>query len=128
MAINRSALTRKSALQVLEKLQDATTKKSYKDDRFWTLKQVAGSKNAGQNAAAAVIRFLPAKTEEGLPYVKLTITVSNTKASGSLKTARPQSATAAPSAKTCRNCSTVATKKTAVSGRKSKSTSPTFWL
>ena len=70
MAINRSALTRKSALQVLEKLQDATTKKSYKDDRFWTLKQVAGSKNADKNAAAAVIRFLPAKTEEGLPYVK----------------------------------------------------------
>lgn len=67
MTINRSALRKSSTADLLKKVQDAAKNKGNygeKDGRMWTL-----SKDANGNGAAT-IRFLPAKTEEGLPFVK----------------------------------------------------------
>jgi len=66
MTINRSALNRKSATAMLQKVQAAATAKTQgnKDSRFW--EPTVDSAGNG----FAVIRFLPAKSEDGLPYVK----------------------------------------------------------
>lgn len=67
MTINRSALSRKSTLDLLNKVKAAATEKasgSSKDDRFWQ-PTVDANGNGG-----ATIRFLPSKTEEGLPFIK----------------------------------------------------------
>lgn len=69
MTINRSALKRNSAQALLKKVQEASTKKqesgSGQDTRQW--QPTVDSNGNG----FAVIRFLPAKTEESLPFVKL---------------------------------------------------------
>lgn len=67
MTINRSALKRNSASALLKKVQDAAASKGKqggKDDRMW--EPTIDANGIG----FAVIRFLPSKTEEGLPYVK----------------------------------------------------------
>jgi hypothetical protein len=67
MTINRSALRRNTAQALLKKVQEASTKKSENqgaDDRFW--QPTVDSNGNG----FAVIRFLPSKTEEALPFVK----------------------------------------------------------
>lgn len=67
MAINRSALRKSSAQDLLNKVKEAAESKSYstKDDRLWNI-----TKDSNGNGAAT-IRFLPSKTEEGLPFVKV---------------------------------------------------------
>jgi hypothetical protein len=69
MTINRSALKRNSAQALLKKVQEASTKKqesgSGQDTRQW--QPTVDSNGNG----FAIIRFLPAKTEESLPFVKL---------------------------------------------------------
>lgn len=69
MTINRSALKRNSAQALLKKVQEASTKKqesgSGQDTRQW--QPTVDSNGNG----FAVVRFLPAKTEESLPFVKL---------------------------------------------------------
>lgn len=64
--LNRSALRRTSATGLLNKIKESATKKTYedKDERQW-------QPTVDQNGNGfAVIRFLPARTEESLPYVK----------------------------------------------------------
>lgn len=65
--INRSALQRKSAGNLLNKIKERETKKDYSkegDKDFWQ-PTVDTSGNG-----FAVIRFLPAQSDESLPYVK----------------------------------------------------------
>lgn len=65
--INRSALRRNTAQALLKKVQDASNKKQEsqgKDERFW--QPTVDSNGNG----FAVIRFLPSKTEESLPFIK----------------------------------------------------------
>jgi len=67
MTINRSALRRNTAQALLKKVQEASTKKGesqVSDERFW--QPTVDSNGNG----FAVIRFLPSKTEEDLPFVK----------------------------------------------------------
>lgn len=67
MTINRSALRRNTAQALLKKVQEASAKKGESqgsDDRFW--QPVVDSNGNG----FAVVRFLPSKTEESLPFVK----------------------------------------------------------
>lgn len=67
-AINLSALKKSSAKDLLQKLQkgieDSSSKGGAKDDRIWspTIDQAGNG--------SAIIRFLPAKTEDSFPYVK----------------------------------------------------------
>lgn len=63
-AINRSALRRSTAKGLIQKIQDSTKRSGNKDDRFWQPTVESGS-------GYAEIRFLPAKTEDGLPYEKM---------------------------------------------------------
>lgn len=66
-AINRSALNRSSATSLLKKIQEGAKKPAFNngpDNRFWK-----PTVDAAGNAFA-VIRFLPAKTEDTMPYVK----------------------------------------------------------
>lgn len=66
-AINRSALNRSSATSLLKKIQEGAKKPSFNngpDNRFWK-----PTVDAAGNAFA-VIRFLPSKTEETMPFVK----------------------------------------------------------
>lgn len=70
MTLNLSALKRGSAKDLMQKLQkniEDSSKKSYgqKDDRFWS----PTIDSAGNGSA--IIRFLPAKTEDDLPFVKV---------------------------------------------------------
>lgn len=65
--INRSALNRSSATSLLKKIQEGAKKPAFNngpDNRFWK-----PTVDAAGNAFA-VIRFLPAKTEDTMPYVK----------------------------------------------------------
>lgn len=66
--INRSALRRNSASKLLDKIKQGAEKKSSgnqkEDARFW---QPTTDTNGN---GFAVVRFLPARTEESLPYVK----------------------------------------------------------
>lgn len=69
MTINRSALRRNSATDLLAKIKDSAAKTSggnnnKEDSRMWN-PTVDQSGNG-----FAVIRFLPARTEDSLPYVK----------------------------------------------------------
>lgn len=65
MTINRSALRRNTATALLSKIQTASEKRERKDDaRMWQ-----PTVDANGNGFA-VIRFLPAKNEDSLPYVK----------------------------------------------------------
>ncbi len=67
MTINRSALRRNTAQALLKKVQEASTKKGENqgsDTRFW--QPTVDSSGNG----FAVIRFLPSKTEDSLPFVK----------------------------------------------------------
>lgn len=67
MTINRSALRRSTAQTLLKKIQEASVKKGESqgsDDRFW--QPTVDSNGNG----FAVIRFLPSKTEDTLPFVK----------------------------------------------------------
>ena len=66
-AINRSALNRSSATSLLKKIQEGAKKPAFNngpDNRFWK-----PTVDAAGNAYG-VIRFLPAKTEDTMPYVK----------------------------------------------------------
>lgn len=67
-AINRSALRRNAAADLLKKTREAANNKGFdNEDRgnFWKLTvDQAGN-------GAAVIRFLPSKTEDSLPFVKV---------------------------------------------------------
>ena len=66
-AINRSALNRSSATSLLKKIQEGAKKPSFNngpDNRFWK-----PTVDAAGNAYG-VIRFLPAKTEDTMPFVK----------------------------------------------------------
>lgn len=66
-AINRSALNRSAATSLLKKIQEGAKKPSFNngpDNRFWK-----PTVDAAGNAYG-VIRFLPAKTEDTMPYVK----------------------------------------------------------
>lgn len=66
-AINRSALNRSSATSLLKKIQEGTKKPAFNngpDNRFWK-----PTVDAAGNAYG-VIRFLPAKTEDTMPFVK----------------------------------------------------------
>lgn len=66
-AINRSALNRSSATSLLKKIQEGAKKPSFNngpDNCFWK-----PTVDAAGNAYG-VIRFLPAKTEDTMPYVK----------------------------------------------------------
>lgn len=66
-AINRSALNRSSAASLLKKIQGGANKPAFNngpDNRFWK-----PTVDAAGNAYG-VIRFLPAKTEDTMPYVK----------------------------------------------------------
>jgi hypothetical protein len=66
-AINRSALNRSSATSLLKKIQEGAKKPTFNngpDQRFWK-----PTVDAAGNAFA-VIRFLPSKTEDSLPFVK----------------------------------------------------------
>jgi gp32 len=66
-AINRSALNRSAATSLLKKIQEGAKKPSFNngpDNRFWK-----PTVDAAGNAFA-VIRFLPSKTEETMPFVK----------------------------------------------------------
>lgn len=67
MTINRSALRRSTAQALLKKVQEASAQKvesQGSDDRFW--QPTVDSNGNG----FAVIRFLPSKTEDALPFVK----------------------------------------------------------
>ena len=66
-AINRSALNRSSATSLLKKIQEGAKKPAFNngpDNRFWK-----PTVDAAGNAYG-VIRFLPAKTEDTMPFVK----------------------------------------------------------
>lgn len=68
MTINRSALRRTSAAALLKKTQDAAaaqTAQVGKDSRFW--EPTVDKEGNGY----AVIRFLPSKLEDGVPFVKV---------------------------------------------------------
>ena len=68
MTINRSALRRTSAAALLKKTQDAAaaqTAQVGKDSRFW--EPTVDKEGNGY----AVIRFLPSKFEDGVPFVKV---------------------------------------------------------
>lgn len=62
--INRSALKRNNAATLLNKIKESSTKTYEQDARLW---QPAVDQNGN---GFAVVRFLPARTEESLPYVK----------------------------------------------------------
>lgn len=64
--LNRSALKKNTAKELLKKIQEASNKKDQQiDERFW--QPTIDSNGNG----FAVIRFLPSKTEDSLPFVKL---------------------------------------------------------
>lgn len=70
MSLNLSALKKSSSKDLLSKLakysEEQTTKKtSNKDDRYW-YPQIDASGNG-----SAIIRFLPSKSDESFPYVKI---------------------------------------------------------
>lgn len=70
MAINLSALKKSSSSDLMAKLKKgieeaATSTKKEKDSRFWS--PTIGSDGNG----SATIRFLPAKTEDDFPFVKV---------------------------------------------------------
>lgn len=65
MTINRSALRRNTATALLAKIKTSTEKKERQEDtRMWQ-----PSVDANGNGFA-VLRFLPAKNEDSLPYIK----------------------------------------------------------
>lgn len=62
--INRSALKRNNAATLLNKIKESNTKTYEQDERLW---QPAVDQNGN---GFAVIRFMPARTEDSLPYIK----------------------------------------------------------